>query len=228
MIRRDYIIRMIEECTQLLVRINALKRGQQWNEAATALDDEFQYLAGADATTLARLSETELLARLMRGEPTSVVRHKTFVLSALLQEAGDIAAGRDLQDESRACYLKSLNLLLDTLARGDELEFPEFVPKVESLTAALQESPLPTPTNALLMLHYERIGEFAKADSVLKAMLAAEPQNTRLMEFGMAFCRRLLALNDATLAGGNISRSQLEQFMSQLRAGFDRNLSTQS
>ena len=51
---------------------------------------------------MAQLSETDLLAKLIQGEPTQVVRDKTLILSALLKEAGDLAAEQDRPKESRA------------------------------------------------------------------------------------------------------------------------------
>ena len=100
-----------------------------------ALDVEFQRLIGDGAQAVARLSETELLARLVQGEPTQVVRHKTL-LTALLNEAGDVAMAQDRPADSREFYLKALHLLLDTVARGEVFECPEFVPKVEMLVNA--------------------------------------------------------------------------------------------
>ena len=41
---------------------------------------------------MAALSETELLAKLIEGEPTQVVHQKTLLLVSLLNEAGDLAA----------------------------------------------------------------------------------------------------------------------------------------
>jgi hypothetical protein len=50
MIQRDYILRMIEEFMQFLSRLQSLRRGQLWEEAAAALDDEFRRsAAGASA-----------------------------------------------------------------------------------------------------------------------------------------------------------------------------------
>jgi len=69
MIRRDYILRMIEEFIQALSRIRALKKEQLWPEAAAILDEEFQRLIGGGARAVAGLSQTELIARLIRGEP---------------------------------------------------------------------------------------------------------------------------------------------------------------
>src|SRR6266705_4383983 len=156
MIRRDYILRMIEEFAQALARIRALKRSQRWGEASEALDEEFERLIGDGAQAVARLSETELLARLMQDGPTHLVRDKTFLLTTLLMEAGDVVAAEERVDDSRECYLRALHLLLDVLARGDVFECPEFLPKIEMLKEALQGTPLPPGTHALLMRHHER------------------------------------------------------------------------
>lgn len=216
MIRRDYLLRMIEECLQALSRIKSLKRVQRWQEADSSLDAEFQKLVGAGAQAVAQLSETELLGRLMQGDSTQIVREKTFILTALLQEAGDVAAAQDRADEARACHLKALHLLLDTLARGDAAEAPEFVPKVELLQATLQGAPLPTRTQAMLMQHFEHTGQFAKAEDALFALLDHDLEDPRLAEFGAAFYRRLLGLSDGALAEGNLPRAEVEDGLREL------------
>src|SRR6478609_2005032 len=149
MIRRDYIIRMIEEFAEALARIRALKQQRKLGEAAVLTDEEFKRITGIDSEALLKLSETELLARLIQSEPMHAVREKMFFLTTLLAEAGDIAAAEGRAEESRECYLKGLHLLLDSLARGDAFEQPEFVPKVELFVSALDE--MPTQTYALLM-----------------------------------------------------------------------------
>ena len=216
-IRRDYILRMIEEFIQALASINALKKGQRWQEAAGAVNEEFQRLIGAGAQAVARLTETELLARLIRGEPTQAVRDKTLILTTLLKEAGDLAAMEKRLEESRSCYLKGLHVLLETLAREAVSDFPDFVPRVEMFAAALHGSPLPLQTQALLMQHYERSGEFAKAEDALFAMLEAEPGNAGLVEFGVSFYERLQRQSDAALADGNLPRPELEAGLAELR-----------
>src|SRR4029077_11700391 len=110
-------------------------------------------------------------------------------------------------EESRVCYLKALHLLLDVLARGEVFECPEFVPKVEMLESALKGSQLSVPTHALLMQQHERTGEFAKAEDELFAMLDAEPDNERIVEFGVAFYQRMLAQSNTALIAANLPRS---------------------
>ncbi len=217
MIRRDYILRMLEEFFEILARLQPLKQGQHWNDAAGVLDDQFQRLVHAGPEAVASMSETELLARLIQGEPTQVVRDKTLVLTALLKEAGEVEAGRHRLEASRACYLKGLHLLLGTLATGEVEEFPDFVPRVEYFVTALDAAPLPLETQARLMQHYERAGEFGKAEDRLFAMLEDGAQDSALIDFGIAFYERLRGRSNASLEAGNLPRSELEAGLAELR-----------
>ena len=217
MIRRDYILRMIEQFFQLLNRLRSLKQEQRWNEAATTLEDQFKQLVGCGPSQAVQLSETELLAKLIQGEASMAVRDKTFMLASLLKEAGDVAAGQEQREESRKYYLKGLHLVLETLGRGDAYELPEFVPKVELFVSAVQEWPLSFQTHGLLMQHYERTGEFAKAEDALYAMLELEPGNPALLDFGISFYQRLQGQQDTVLEEGNLPRAELEAALSDLR-----------
>ena len=217
MIRRDYILRMVEEFAEALARIRALTKEGQAGAARGLTDEEFRRISGLDSEAVLKLSETELLAKLIQGEPLHAVREKMFFLTTLLKETGDIAAVEGREAESRACYLKGLHLLLDSLARGDGFEQPEFVPKVDLFVAALADSELPVATNALLMEHYERTGQFAKAEDSLFAILDADPENVAALEFGISFYERLLRQSDARLAEGNLPLGEVEAALGELR-----------
>jgi hypothetical protein len=210
MLRRDYILRTIEELVEAFARIKELKHGRLWMEAATSMDELFNRLVGFGSAEVARLSETELLARLIQSDPTSVVHEKTLMLAALLKEAGDVAFEQNQIEHGRACYLKGLHLLLGALAQSDPFELPDLVPSIESFTAALGDSPLPQRTLAGLMQHYERSAQYGKAEDVLYALLEGDPGNQAIFHFGDAFYRRLEGLNDEALAAGDLPRSELE------------------
>lgn len=210
MIRRDYILRMIEEFLQVLSRLRSFKRGQLWDEAAAELDAEFKRLVASGPASVLDLSETELTARLLEGEPTALAGPKTSLLVALLKEAGDVALAQDQGEKARSYYLKGLNLLLQSGRRADAFEQPEFVPQVDVFVAALAEAPLPLATQAALMEHYELSGQFAKAEDALYAMIEADPSNPGVREFGLAFYERLSHHTDAELVAGNLPRTELE------------------
>jgi hypothetical protein len=215
MIRRDYIVRMIEEFAGALARIRALKEQRQYGEASILTEEEFKRITGIDSEALLKLSETELIARLIETDALHGVRQKMFLLTTLLKEAGDFAAVEGRIDESRACYLKGLHLLLDSLARGDEFEQPEFVPKVELFVNALDE--IPPQTGALLMQHYERTGQFGKAEDAFFAILDGDVTNDYALNFGIAFYERLLGHTDTELTEGNLPRPEVEAGLRELR-----------
>jgi hypothetical protein len=171
MIRRDYILRMIEELRQVLAGIVALKQERRWQEVQGTLDEQFKRFVGGGASEAVAFSDTELSARLMQGEATQFVHDKALFLVRLFQEAGDAAVAQDRPDEGRAFHLKGLYLLLGILGGEEPSEHPDFVPSVEVFTAALADAPLPAQTQAMLMHHYERTGAYAKAEDALFALL---------------------------------------------------------
>src|SRR5258708_15188244 len=120
---------MVGEFFEVVGRIRALQKGQQWSAAGQLTNEELQRILGLDASALVRLTETELLARLIRSESTLAVREKTLLVATLLKEAGDIAAAQQLLPQSELYHLKGLHLLLGVLAREDVSDCPELVPR---------------------------------------------------------------------------------------------------
>ena len=73
-------------------------------------------------------------------------------------------------------------------------------------------------TQAELMQHYERVGEFAQAEDALFAMLDAEPDNAAIAEFGIAFYQRLLVQSDTALGEANLPRAEVEEGLKELQS----------
>ena len=217
MLRRDYILRLVEEFAEALARIRALKDERKLGEARLLTEEEFKRITGLDSESVLKLSETELLAKLIPGEPMHSVREKMFFLTTLLKESGDLAVAEGRESEGQACYLKGLHLLLDSLMRGDGFEQPEFVPKVDLFVTALADGEVPASTRALLMEHYERTGQFGKAEDSLFAILDGDPENSVVLDFGISFYERLLAHTDVQLAEGNLPRAEVEGGLEELR-----------
>jgi hypothetical protein len=216
MIRRDYILRQIEQFVAMLAKIAGLTKSEQWQEASAATAGEFQRLTGMDGPAVLRMSETELLARLIQGEPTLLVESKAFMLATLLKTNGDLIANEGRSEESRQYYLKGLHLLLDTVGRNEINERPDFAPTVEAFLTGLRDATLPAKTNAMLMRHYERTGEFARAEDALFGLADAGPDNIELLDFGRLFYQRLLGLSDDVLTAGNLPRAEVKAGLAEL------------
>jgi hypothetical protein len=219
MIRRDYLIRLIEQFGQELRRIESLKDEEKWEEAGGAVDAQVKRMTGKDAATVAKLPETELLALLMEGESTFGAREKAWILTLLLKESGDLAAGQDRLEEADGFYFKALHLLLKVLHGEDARDFPEFVPQVERLVETIGKDVLPVETEALLMEHYETTGQYDRAENALHAILQSDPANKDAREFGVDFYNRLKTQSDERLAAGNLPRAEVEAGLAELREG---------
>jgi len=222
MIRRDYILRMIAEFVEVLNRIEALKKGELWTAAGREIEEEMRKLVGTSAEEIARFTDTEMLAKLVEDEATQVIREKTAILSTLLKEAGDVAVAEGRTEQAGLLYLRGLHLLLDVLGQGEVWELPEFLPKIETFTAALTETELPLATHARLMQHYERSGEFAKAEDELFAIIGLAPDSAGLREFGTSFYERLRAHTDRELEEGNLPRREIENGFAEFKGSVNQ------
>jgi hypothetical protein len=218
MMRRDYIVDQVERFATAMAKILGFTKESEWQNAATAASEEFQRLIGVDADEALGLSDMELFARLIQGEPTHVAESKIFMLATLFKATGEVMACQDRIQESRPHYLKGLHLLLDALDRTAIGERPDFVPAIEAFVISLRDAPPPTRTTALLMRHYERAGEFAKAEDALFTIAEAEPAGAELLEFGSAFYQRLLSQSDAALIAGHLSRMEAQTGLADFRA----------
>jgi tetratricopeptide (TPR) repeat protein len=216
MIRRDYIVQMVEEFVRAIMRIRGLRRDEKWQEADREIENEIKRLFGKEMGTLESISETEMLARLIESDSAAAVKEKVFILTTLLKEMGDAAGSRGETARARALYLKSLHLLLDSLNRGEAVDPPEYVPRLELFLNLLADDDLPLHTYALLMQYYERIGNFAKAEDALYEMLDAQPDSPELVQFGVSFYHRLLSRNDLQLEAGSLPREEVEAGLSKL------------
>jgi len=220
MIQRDYFLRMIEELSRILRRIAAHKEQLQWAQASATADEELRRLAGLGIEEALKLSETDLLARLIESEPAFSVRDKSAAAALLLAEAGDIAAASEAGPRGPACHLRALQLLLATLARHDPADLPACLPRVDALLAALSGQAIPPRTRAALAHHFERLGEFAQAENHLFALAEEAPGAPGLLELAAAYYRRLLARPDDQIVAGGLTRAEAMESLAEFQAKF--------
>jgi hypothetical protein len=211
MIRRDYILRLIEQCAQMLLKLRELRQVPQANPATSraALAEVTAQLGLPGVDALRDLSETELIARLISDETSQFVPEKIGLLAAVLREAAETAEAEGKMQEGRELRSKTLRLLLAQPLLQPDNVLADLVPKVDELVSGL-EGRLPIDLSAALMRHYERIGAFAKAEDHLFHLLEGSPDADGARRFGIAFYERLLRRSDAELAQGNLPRHEVE------------------
>ena len=218
MIRRDYLLRMIEQCIQALARSLKLTEERRFDLAGQKVEQAVLDLTGKDLNQLRDLSEPELTALLLQGEGTQMLGQKAMLLVALLHRTGEICRAEGKTSEGVAWELKALHVSLEALLREGPFEFPGFVPTLDVLLSGIPEDALPLSTHGALMQYYERSGQFAKAEDALFAMLDLHPANPGLLPFGVQFYERLLRQSDESLLLGDLPRPEVQAGLAELKA----------
>ncbi|HEV2328309.1 MAG TPA: DUF6483 family protein [Verrucomicrobiae bacterium] len=217
MIRRDYLLRQLEQFVVVLQKLAGLGKAGKWDEALGIADAQFKELAGAKPAELLAMSDTDLIAHLSEGNTSYEIQERISMVARLFKENGDILRAQGKVAESHGCCLKGLHLLLDAIADDPTAPRPEFLPTVEAFVIGLHDSSLNLETNAMLMRHYEQFREYARAEDSLFNMLDAEPGNVELLDVGIGFYERLLRMDDEALELGNLPRGEVSVGLSELK-----------
>jgi hypothetical protein len=69
----------------------------------------------------------------------------------------------------------------------------------------------------MLMHHYERTGQFAKAEDALFDIIEAAPAHQQVLEFALAFYERLQSQTTTALEAGNLPRAEVQAGLAQIR-----------
>jgi tetratricopeptide (TPR) repeat protein len=216
MIREDYVLSWIKRFVRMLAEIAGLVKADQHQAAREKIDKALREMLGLSSDAVYSMNEGEIMARLALGEPTQLVRDKCVLLAALLEQLGLACASQGRDEESQACFLKSLQIMLGIQMRLNSGPMPDHAPRIDELADRLWKSTRSIRIDATLMLHYEQTGQYAKAEDALFSLLEGAPGNRDAMEMGTAFYERLLPLEDASLAEGGLPREEVEAGMAEL------------
>jgi tetratricopeptide (TPR) repeat protein len=206
LVQRDYILRIIEQLGEVLTHVLHLRRGGSIVEARQYINQSIGRLVGIAPEEIAARSASDLAdeirGRLASHRQKQLVSDQIVVLAGLLHESAHVHDDAGDADAARAERLKALELYLEVLT----VDEPGCVPAeaaVDTILAELTDDP-PVPVMQRLVAAYERSGRYDDAEDWLFHVLDAAPDNSAIVAEGIAFYERLLTLDDATLAAGNL------------------------
>lgn len=148
--RRDYMLRIIDEITQLVARIIFKRGGGSDLEALEITVQGFERLFDLDRNQLFQFTPDQQFARLIIDEPPDIARDKVLLYSALSYEAGQTYAKMGNVRMARATYLNALTFALRSRQFATDAPVPEWAPKVENLLPLVGAENLDADTAALL------------------------------------------------------------------------------
>ena len=214
MTQRDYILRIAEDIGRALAQVLYNQPKQNYQGAHDFIDEQFRQMLGMGAGFVHTAPEETLLAVLTSMGELDI--EKCWLLATLLKADGEAYEAQENENESYYSYLKALNLYLAVLTGEREPRRLDPVAEVEGLLYKLASYELPVRTKTLLFRYYEQTGNFASAESTLQELLEVDPDNQEIIENGRDFYRRLLRLDQASLAAGGLTRDGVEDGLMKL------------
>lgn len=202
MIRQDYFIRMVQELTHVVARVQFLRRREEYEQALHEIDRVFRQFWEVDPGR--PLSLDELILACSQEEES--VAEKMVSLADLLKEQGDLFALQQKTSDSQHSYGLSLGLYLETLRTS--VVSMDLIQKAEHLIEQTKDARLPADVLKRLLSYYEARGMLAKAEDVLFDWLDTSDPNAPVG--GLAFYDRQAAKSDEELERGDLPRGELE------------------
>ncbi|HEX8683444.1 MAG TPA: DUF6483 family protein [Ardenticatenaceae bacterium] len=216
MIKRDYILRMIDELARVITYAIGLTHTKDYEGGLKSLNQFFSDTFGWESDFVNAMPETYLLGMLKTGERLDV--DATLVLAALLKAEADIYTAQGEPAKAYHRYVKALNFFLAARESGVPRALPDEWEQTEEVLEKLADYDLPPATMRRLWTYYRATKQHASAEDVLWNLLAATEFEQELVDEGIAFYEGLLAAGDEALDTGSLSRAEVEEALSELRA----------
>ncbi|MBS1914117.1 MAG: hypothetical protein JST22_19170 [Bacteroidetes bacterium] len=217
MLKRDYILTMVEQLGYVLARVLFLKETRRFDVAEVEVQDFLGKIFGIGARALREATEEQLHELCV--EEGEFQPHRAVALASLLKELGDIDSRRDdAQYEPCGSYERALLLLLDAYGDGTVALPLDAVDTLELMIERCAACGLDPSVQRRLLRHLELTGYYADAEDLLYEMLDAGTADRD--GDAIPFYQRLLGRGDDDLLSGGLPREEVEEGMRSLR---DRN-----
>ncbi|RCX13915.1 hypothetical protein DFP94_11926 [Fontibacillus phaseoli] len=206
MLRKDYLVRMIEEMTEIIGKVFDLKQQRKWIESLWELDELYKKQFRLNSRLVGSLAAKDIVELMRTGG--NVEADKLQSLARLVKEEGDIYSVSGQPDEGIFRWMKALHLYLAASQHGADRDLWNISSEVNELLAILKGYQLPADTERLLMNYEESEGRYDQAENALYRLLkngAAERAE------GIAFYERLLILSRERLQQGGLPQEEVRE-----------------
>jgi hypothetical protein len=211
--QQDYLMRQLEQAAQALGRILRKALGGDLGTALAMFDEAYQPLLGVGARVVSTLNEMQLLTLLTSGSSPDL-RRVASVLKVLTAE-GDLYRQAGQEREAARRYRRALVLTGFLAARSQEMLDRDAATALVGHAATLDLGLRPADQIQLASV-LEALGRYADAEDALFAAIDEEPDNTALVDAGIAFYQRLLALPAEQLEAGDLPPEEVRESLAEL------------
>jgi len=215
MFRRDYLVRLIEEMTQLIAKVFDLKQERKHTEALWELDDLLQRQFRLNSKLLRSLSASDIEQLFHNHGYLEADRLQSA--ARLLEEEAGIVQEMGREDEAVLLYTKVLQLYLRSALNGADPGLLDLPGRIRSIKERLRAYELPARLVHDDMAYAEQEGRYAEAENLLYQLL----QSGRIdADEAMGFYHRLLLKPAEELERGQLPIAEIHEGMEELSRRF--------
>ncbi|WP_106766969.1 DUF6483 family protein [Paenibacillus faecalis] len=213
MYRKDYILRLVEEMTQMISKVFGLKQERKLNEALWEIDEMLSRRFRLNAKLLKSLSAEDIV-QLFRNS-SMIEADQLQSVARLLEEEAKIYREMDRFEDGNTLLVKALHLYMTaSLHGGDRHMLDMSLPdKIYELLERARPYALPDVTERLLFAFTEQEGAYAAAEDSLFRLLQREMADYRE---GKLFYERLLKLDPNELQRGGLPLEEVQEGLQEM------------
>ncbi|MEF3355347.1 DUF6483 family protein [Paenibacillus sp. GYB006] len=206
MFRRDYLLRMVEEMTNMIGKVFELKQKKKHIEALWELDEWLKRQFRLNSQLLNSLPAEDIIDLFRQGSGIEV--DQVQQVARILEEEGEIYQDQGHTDEGLIRYMKALHLYLYCMLNGANPDILQAPVRIQQLYVKVKGYELPDKTERLSALYREEIGQYAEAENSWYRLVDRDEQ---YKEEARVFYQRLLKLEDGILKQGGLPRQEVEE-----------------
>lgn len=215
MIRKDYILNLVEQLALMLSKLMGLKQNGDYEAAINEIDQFLFKNTKTDLLTYNHLSLKQLVDQLnAKVRPADEWR---FIADVLFEEA-EI---RLLMNDEQSCLNtrhKVFIILVHLQEHTPTTYSLQAEEKLNKLRRYIEEYEIPSDVGFYLFNYWLQNNKFAKAEDQLFNLLEMNQLSPQLLQEAMAKYKNLLFLEDAVLEKGDLPKNEIIEGITLLKS----------
>lgn len=216
MLRRDYLMRMVEEMTEMIGKIFALKQQRKTIEALWELDEWYQRQFRLNSSLLRSLSAKDIVELFRSGGILEADQLQS--LARMMKEEGEVYLLSGGLDEGVTRHMKALHLFLEARLNDADHKLWNIDGEIRELLSLLRGYRLSNDTERLLLQYEEGQERFDLAENALFRLF----KNGALTKIeATSFYERLLQHDTNKLEQGGLPLVEVREGLEEVLQGYD-------
>jgi hypothetical protein len=196
MISKNYIMRMVEQLSFVLMKIIRNKENKNYAQALLEIDSAYKNILGFDPWQIKNMSESEIYELLKSDDGYDA--EKSIVIAELLRhEAEIIELQSGFNDTVFNIFLKSFFLYIEAIIFDGQYNQAKYLENVAEFTKKISLYELPAHIKFQLFRYYEVVGGYGKAEDILYELI--DLNYAGIYDAGRSFYLRLMDKPEADL-----------------------------